>query len=369
MKQLDRSALQKHFGVAGTAWGVCLVLALLAFALGFCVTPSSVEAARVSRIEGAGASFPAPVYEKWAGRYYQLKRLRLSYQAIGSGGGQKKIKEKKVDFGASDKPMSMKELEKHGLIQFPMIMGGVVPVVHLPGVRKAQLKLTTDLLADIFLGKITKWDDPRIQAVNPDLKLPAVDVTVVHRKDGSGTTWIFTSYLCKISGEWKAKVGAGKDVKWPVGEGAKGNQGIAALVRNKQGAIGYVAFDYAAANSLPYCRLQNLSGNFVEPTIEAFQAAAENAAWDRSTGFAVDLNDPPGEGTWPINGASYILIYKDQPDKDKAQAMLEFFDWCYQDGPEIAEKLHYVPIPPKVFEMMKQMWATEVTTAGHYVWK
>ncbi len=333
----------------------------------FSALAPSAFAAYSGTIRGAGATFPRPVYEKWGARYHQVKGLNLAYQGIGSGGGIKKITGKAVDFGASDKPLNTVELVKTGLLQFPMIMGGVVPVINVPGVQKGQLRLTTQLLSDIFLGKITNWSDDRIKAINPQLRLPNQKITVVHRSDGSGTTWIFTSYLSKVSGEWKRTVGAGKKVEWPTGQGAKGNPGVASGVKRTRGAVGYVEFAYATEHRLDYVLLQNLAGNFVEPTIQSFQAAAENAGWDSKTGFIVDLNDQPGKDSWPINGVSYILVYKHQDDRDKTRAMLEFFDWCYTQGSQIAESLHYVPIPPSVYQKVQNIWRSDVTVGGQPV--
>jgi phosphate transport system substrate-binding protein len=326
-------------------------------------------ASEVESITGAGATFPYPVYAKWATKYNQNTGLKLTYQAIGSGGGIAQIKAKTVDFGASDEPLKAEELDKTGLVQFPMIMGGVVQVVNIEGIGKGKLKLTGDLLADIFLGKIKNWNDRRIMAVNPDLKLPDREITVVHRADGSGTTWIFTNYLSKVSAEWKEKVGNDKSVSWPTGVGGKGNEGVAAVVKKTEGAIGYVEYAYALRERLKYVQLQNKAGRFVTPTIETFQAAAANADWDEAPGFFMVLTDQSGEKSWPIVGASYILVYKDQPDPAKAKAVLKFFDWSFKNGADLASDLHYVPIPSKVYTLVHSRWQKEITSGGMPVWK
>ncbi|MEW6351837.1 MAG: phosphate ABC transporter substrate-binding protein PstS [Thermodesulfobacteriota bacterium] len=321
-------------------------------------------------VHGAGASFPYPVYAKWGDRYHRTKGLRLNYQSIGSGGGIAQIKAKTVDFGASDAPLKPEELDNEGLTQFPLVMGGVVPVVNVPNVWKGRLKLTPELLAQIFLGEITKWNDRRIMAVNHDLKIPDMDITVCHRADKSGTTWIFTNYLTKISPAWKEKVGHGSTVSWPTGVGGKGNEGVSVLVRKTKGAIGYVEFAYALKERLPYVSLQNNAGKFVVPTIESFQAAASNADWSHSKGFYMVLTDQPGDGSWPIVGASYILLHREQPDKAKAAAMLQFFHWCFKNGADHAVQLHYVPIPQKVYGLVESAWEQEIKTQGDAVaWK
>ncbi len=313
-------------------------------------------------ISGAGASFPYPVYSKWAIKYNQIYGLKLDYQSVGSGAGIAQIKAKTVDFGASDEPLKPEELSKEGLIQFPMIIGGVVPVINLPGVQRGKLKLTPDILADIFAGNIKKWNDRRILAINQDLKLPDQEITIVHRADGSGTTWIFTNYLSKVSQSWKEKVGNGKTVAWPTGIGGKGNEGVSALVKKTEGSIGYVEYAYAIKERLNYVQLQNHAGKFVSPTIESFQAAAANANWENAPGFYMVLTDQPGEKSWPIAGASYILIHKNQPNAEKAQSMLKFFDWSYREGGDAAVQLHYVPIPKKVYNLVQAMWKQEVAT-------
>jgi len=350
--------------------GLTLKLAVLVAALLTLQAATFLNAAPdVESLNGAGASFPYPIYAKWGTRYNQNTGLKLSYQSIGSGGGIAQIKAKTVDFGASDEPLKAEELNKDGLIQFPLIMGGVVPVINVERISKGKLKLTPDLLADIYLGKIKKWNDPKLMAVNSDVRLPDQEITVVHRADGSGTTWIFTNYLSKVSSEWKEKIGVDKTVSWPTGVGGKGNEGVAALVKKTEGSIGYVEYAYALRERLKFVQLQNRAGRFVAPTIEAFQAAAANADWEKDPSFYMVLTDQPGEKSWPITGASYILIYREQADAPKAQAMLKFFDWCFKQGSSMAMDLHYVPMPPKVYNLVVADWTKQVTAAGLPVWK
>jgi phosphate transport system substrate-binding protein len=321
-------------------------------------------------LNGAGASFPYPVYSQWAYKYHATTGVKINYQSIGSGGGIAQIKAKTVDFGASDAPLKVDELNSAGLIQFPMVIGGVVPVVNLEGVGAGKLDLTPELLAQIFLGKIAKWDDPAIKKLNPQLKLPGQNITVVHRADGSGTTWLFTHYLTLVSPEWKEKVGTGKSVQWPspTSVGGKGNEGVASYVKKVKGAIGYVEYAYALQNKMSYALLKNQAGTFVEPNLASFQAAAANADWHKAPGFYLILNDQPGEKSWPITGATYILIYKEQPDAAKAKAVLKFFDWCYKHGAKMAEKLDYVPLPQNVVALVEDTWAKEVKAQGKPVW-
>ncbi len=321
-------------------------------------------------INGAGATFPYPVYGKWAWSYNKETGVRLNYQSIGSGGGIKQIKARTVDFGASDAPLKPAELDKFGLMQWPQIMGGVVPVVHLAGIKANQLKLSAENLADIYLGKITKWDDPRIAADNKGLSLPHQDITVVHRADGSGTTWIFTNYLTKVSGEWADKVGNAKSVAWPVGLGGKGNEGVAAFVRKVDGAIGYVEYAYALQNHMASVLLKNRDGNFVAPTSANFQAAAAGADWAHAKGYYMVLTNQPGANSWPITGASFILMYKTQQHPERAREVLKFFDWAFHHGQKLAESLDYVPMPEKVVKMIENTWRATIKDAnGNPVWK
>jgi phosphate transport system substrate-binding protein len=330
---------------------------------------SAGVAAAQRTISGAGATFPYPVYAKWAAEYAKQTGVLLNYQSIGSGGGIAQIKAKTVDFGASDAPLTKKELDEIGLIQWPMIMGGVVPVLNVAGIVPGALKLTPTLLADIFLGKVAKWNDPQIEVINQGVKLPDHAITVVHRADGSGTTWIFTNYLDKVSPGWHSKVGTDKAVAWPTGVGGKGNEGVAAYVQRINGAIGYVEYAYALQNKMTYAKLRNAAGNFVSPTSTTFQAAAANADWTNAPGLYMVLTNQPGKDSWPITGASFILFYKDQPDAAKADAVLKFFAWSYANGQKMAEELDYVPIPMNVVHMVEDTWKSEVKSDNKAVWK
>ncbi len=324
--------------------------------------------AGTTSISGAGATFPYPVYATWAHAYAAQTGVQLNYQSIGSGGGIAQIKAGTVDFGASDAPLTKDKLDASGLVQWPQIMGGVVPVVNIPGIAANQLRLTPTVLARIFLGKVTRWNDPEIAAVNPGLKLPKRSITVVHRADGSGTTWIFTNYLDKVSPEWHHAVGTAKAVAWPAGIGGKGNEGVSAYVQRIRGAIGYVEFAYALQNRMTTVQLQNRSGNWVTATIGSFQAAAANADWAHAPGFYLVLTDQPGQKSWPITGASFILVHTAQRDPAKARAVLEFFNWAFANGDAMAEKLDYVPIPDSVVRLIHQMWAQKIKAGGHAVW-
>ncbi len=343
-------------------WG----LALLALVV---LNPGGVHAGAVKAISGAGATFPYPVYAKWASAYYRLTGIKMNYQSIGSGGGIKQIKAKTVDFGASDAPLKPKALQEAGLIQFPMIMGGVVPVINLKGIKAGQIKLSNKLMADIYLGKVKKWNDERIKKENPGMALPARNIVVVHRSDGSGTTWIFTNYLSKVSSEWKDRVGNAKAVAWPVGIGGKGNEGVASYVRRIDGSIGYVEYAYALQNHLTYVKLKNRDGNYVEPNSQTFQAAAANADWEKAEGFYMVLTNQPGSESWPITGASFILMHKVQKKPEVAKAVLKFFDWCYKNGQKMAEDLDYVPMPMKVVSLVEKTWEKEIKDEqGNPIW-
>lgn len=326
-------------------------------------------AATVSEINGAGATFPYPIYAKWAESYAKEKGVKLNYQSIGSGGGIKQIKAKTVDFGASDAPLKPEDLNEAGLMQFPMVMGGVVPVVNVPGIKPGELKLPSDLLADIYLGKIKKWDDARIKAANPGLKLPSQSITVVHRSDGSGTTWIFTNYLTKVSKTWADKVGNDKAVAWPTGVGGKGNEGVASYVSRIKGSIGYVEYAYALQNKMTYAQLRNHDGNYVKPDSASFQAAAANADWAHAPGFYMVLTDQPGKDSWPITGATFILVYKDQAKPVTGSEVLKFFDWSYHHGGKMAEQLDYVPMPDSVVKLVESTWHHDVKDGmGKPIW-
>ena len=307
-------------------------------------------------ITGAGATFPYPIYSKWAEAYKAETGIGLNYQSIGSGGGIKQIKAKTVDFGASDMPLKLEELDREGLVQFPAVIGGVVPVVNLVGIQPGQVKLTGDVLAKIYLGKITKWNDPAIKSLNPDVKFPEMDITVLHRADGSGTTFLFTDWLSKVNTEWKEKVGSATSVKWPVGVGGKGNEGVAANAQRLQGAIGYVEYAYAKKNKLAHVQLQNRDGRWVQPDDLTFKAAAANAEWTTSNGLYNVLTDQKGQNAWPITGASYIIMHKTQSDPVVGRAVLKFFSWCFTNGEKMATDLDYVHLPKEVVSKVRVEW-------------
>ena len=315
-------------------------------------------------ISGAGATFPYPIYAKWADAYKKETGIGLNYQSIGSGGGIKQIQAKTVTFGASDMPLTSAELDKSGLVQFPTVIGGDVPVVNIEGIKSADLKLDGPTLADIFLGKITKWDDAAIKKLNPNAKLPSQAIAVVHRSDGSGTTFIFTDYLSKVSADWKSKVGASTAVQWPVGIGAKGNEGVANNVANTRGSIGYVEYAYAKQNNLTTVSMINKDGKAVTPTAQSFQAAAANADWEKAESFHVILTDEPGANSWPIAGATFILIHKKPADPVAAAGALKFFAWGYAKGAKMAEELDYVPMPAPVVTAVQKMWTSEIKDAN-----
>jgi len=321
-------------------------------------------------ITGAGASFPYPIYAKWAAQYQKETGHRINYQSIGSGGGQQQIIAKTVDFGASDDPMKAEDLEKHNLLQFPAIIGGVVPVVNINGIKPGELKLTGEVLANIFLKKITKWDDQAIRDLNPGLQLPSASIVVVHRSDGSGTTFNWTNYLSKVSTDWKQTVGEGKAVKWPVGQGGKGNEGVAAYVRQLKNSIGYVEYAYAKQNNLSWTQLQNREGQFVQPSQESFAAAAANADWNSAPGMGEVLTNEPGEASWPITAASFILMHKNQSSPEHGKAVLDFFSWAFKDGGAMAAELDYVPMPESVVKQVGDVWSAEIkSTDGTAIWK
>lgn len=343
-----------------------------AWLLGSALAVSSVgiaTAAGVKQINGAGASFPYPIYSKWAAAYNKATGIRVNYQSIGSGGGIKQIKAGTVDFGASDAPLAKQELDEAGLVQFPMVIGGVVPVVNLPEVKPGSLKLTNQVLAGIFLGEITRWDDPALKELNPELDLPARPIMVVHRADASGTTWIFTNYLSKVSPVWKKTVGNATAVNWPTGVGGKGNEGVASYVTRLKGAIGYVEFAYVLQTDMNYVLLRNRDGHFVKPTIETFQAAATGADWAHAPAFHVVLTNQPGKQSWPISGASFILLHEKQKDIGTARAMLNFFDWAFEQGDGMAKELGYVPLPRSVVDQVEDAWEDKLQGAnGGVVW-
>ena len=324
--------------------------------------------AAAADISGAGATFPAPVYAKWAEAYKAQTGVGLNYQAIGSGGGIKQIKAKTVDFGASDKPLKPDELAASGLYQFPTVVGGVVPVMNLPGIAPGQIKLSGQLLGDIFLGKVTRWNAPEIAALNKGVNLPATPITVVHRSDGSGTSFLFTSYLAMKNPEWASKVGASDSVQWPTGLGGKGNDGVAAFVKQTAGSIGYVEYAYAKQNKSTYALMQNKAGKFVAPNAAAFAAAAGSAPWLRSPGNYVLLLDQPAATAWPITGATFILMYRNQENPANGAQVLKFFEWGYNKGDALAASLDYVPLPANVKGLLKKQWAKSVTAGGKPVY-
>ncbi|HLU19300.1 MAG TPA: phosphate ABC transporter substrate-binding protein PstS [Pusillimonas sp.] len=342
---------------------------ILQAAVGIAFGAASLAAQAVD-ITGAGASFPYPIYAKWAAQYQQETGNRINYQSIGSGGGQQQIIAKTVDFGASDDPMKAEDLEKNNLLQFPAIVGGTVPVVNIDGIKPGELKLSGPIVADIFLAKIKKWNDPAIQEINPDLKLPNADIVVVHRSDGSGTTFGWTNYLSKVSPAWKETVGEGKAVKWPTGQGGKGNEGVAAYVRQLRNSIGYVEYAYAKQNQLSWTQLQNQEGKFVQPSQEAFAAAAANADWKGAPGMGVVLTNEPGAESWPVTAASFILMQKVQDKPENGKEVLSFFDWAFKNGADMAVELDYVPLPDTVTDQIRAVWAEEIKAAdGSAVWK
>jgi phosphate transport system substrate-binding protein len=305
---------------------------------------------------GAGATFPYPIYAKWAEAYKAQTGIGLNYQSIGSGGGIRQIKAKTVDFGASDMPLKPEELEKEGLVQFPAIIGGVVPVYNLEGIEAGKLKLTPELIANIHLGKITKWNDKAISDLNPGLTLPALNITVIHRADGSGTTFIWTNFLGKANAEFAKVVGEGTAVKWPTGVGGKGNEGVAAQVQRLKGAFGYVEYAYAKRNKIPFAAVKNRDGNFVLPDDTTFKAAAANADWKNAPGMYLLLTWQTGKDAWPATGASFILMHKQQADALTGRAVLKFFDWSYKNGSKMSEELEYVHMPADVIKLVQENW-------------
>ena len=311
-------------------------------------------------ISGAGATFPYPVYAKWADTYKKETGNGLNYQSIGSGGGIKQITAKTVTFGASDMPLKAEQLAKDGLVQFPTVLGGVVPVINVEGIKPGDIVLDGALLGDIFLGKIKNWNDPAIQKLNASAKLPQQPIVVVHRSDGSGTTFLFTEYLSKVNAEWKSKVGANTAVEWPVGIGAKGNEGVANNVGQTKGSIGYVEYAYAKQNKLTHTKLINKDGKSVAPTAESFMAAAANANWEGTPGFGVVLTNEPGAESWPLAGATFILMHKTAQDAAASREALKFFEWAYAKGAKAAQDLDYVPMPEKVVSAIKRSWSTQI---------
>jgi phosphate transport system substrate-binding protein len=309
-------------------------------------------------ITGAGASFPAPLYAKWADAYNKATGAKINYQSVGSSAGLRQIRGKTVDFGASDIPLTDADLAKDGLVQFPTVMGGVVPVINVRGVAPGQLRMTGQLLGDIYLGKVTKWNDAAISSLNPGVTLPDSTIAVVRRADGSGTTFIFTNYLSKVSADWKARVGEGAAVNWPTGAGGKGNEGVAAFVQRLPNSIGYVEYSYAKANRMTHVLMRNQAGTFVAPDDATFKAAAAGADWAKS--FYQILTDQPGRDAWPITGATFIVMHKAQDKPTSAAASLRFFDWAFSNGDAMSTELDYVPLPDSVEQLVRRLWAEQI---------
>ncbi len=315
---------------------------------------AAASMASAQDVTGAGATFPAPVYAKWADAYNKATGAKVNYQSVGSGAGLKQIKSKTVDFGASDMPLKDEELAADGLMQFPTVIGGVVPVVNIKGIQPGQIKLTGQLLGDIYLGKITKWNDPALVALNPGVPLPDAAISVVRRADGSGTTFLFTNYLSKVNAEWKAKAGEGTAVNWPTGAGGKGNEGVSAFVMRLPNSIGYVEYAYAKQNKMSHVLMKNRDGNFVAPDDANFKAAAAGAEWSKS--FYQVLTEQPGKDAWPLTGATFILMHKTQDKPAQGAGSLKFFDWAYANGDKMAADLEYVALPPAVKDLIRKQW-------------
>ncbi|MDD7804698.1 MAG: phosphate ABC transporter substrate-binding protein PstS [Endozoicomonas sp. (ex Botrylloides leachii)] len=335
------------------------------------ITSLSVSAKVVS-INGAGATFPYPVYAKWAEEYHKETGVQINYQAIGSGGGIRQITANTVDFGASDKPLSQEELKKDGMIQFPAVMGAIVPIVNIPNIKAGELKLDGKTLAEIYLGQIKKWNDPRLVKLNPTLKLPDRPIYVVHRSDGSGTTYNFTDYLSRVSPQWKATVGRNTDIAWPQKAttiGGNGNAGVANFVSRTPGTIGYVEYAFAKQNDLAYTQLTSADGHFLKPSMKTFQAAAANADWAHAPDFHLLLNNQPGADSWPMTAATFILLHKKQADPKKAKAIVDFFDWGYKHGAGYATGLDYIPMPASVVKLVENVWKKDLTSDGKTIIK
>jgi phosphate transport system substrate-binding protein len=323
------------------------------------LTISMTATATATDITGAGATFPFPIYAKWAEAYKVATGNSMNYQSIGSGGGIRQIRAKTVDFGASDMPLKGEDLAKDGLVQFPSVMGGLVPAINVDGIAAREMRLTGAVLADIYLGKISKWNDKTISELNPTLKLPDATINVVYRSDGSGTTFVWTDYLSRVSDEWKTKIGANTSVSWPVGIGGKGNEGVSASVKQVRNSLGYVEYAYAKQNALSYSLVRNKDGKYPSPDDKTFQAAAANADWNAAPGFGIILNDQTGADAWPVTSATFILVRKDS-DPAKTSEVLKFFDWAYKNGDKLALDLEYVPMPDVVKTSIRKSWATEL---------
>jgi phosphate transport system substrate-binding protein len=341
---------------------------LAAGALAAAIAAVSPGLSLAADITGAGSTFVYPILAKWSDTYKSETGIGLNYQSIGSGGGIKQIEANTVTFGASDKPLGDEDLEKFGLVQFPVVMGGIVPIVNLDGVNQGDLVLDGTTIADIYLGKITSWDDPAIKALNPSVNLPAAPIVVVHRSDGSGTTFNFTDYLSKVSPEWADTVGSDTAVEWPTGLGGKGNEGVAGTVKQTAGSIGYVEYAYATQNNLSYTRMMNKDGKTVSPSLDTFGAAAANADWAGSKNFHVIITDQPGADSWPIAASTWVIVHRQPTDPAAVDAALTFFDWAYEKGGDEAKALNYVPIPQNVVELIKASWMADITVDGKPVY-
>ncbi|MBW3698222.1 phosphate ABC transporter substrate-binding protein PstS [Vibrio sp. T187] len=335
--------------------------------LSSCLVAATFNVSANTTINGAGATFPHPIYAKWAEQYQQATGVQINYQAIGSGGGIRQITAKTVDFGATDAPLTIDELNKEEMIQFPMVMGAIVPVVNIPGIKAGEMKLTGELLADIYLGKIKNWNNEDIASLNSDLTIPSQPIYVVHRSDGSGTTFNFTEYLAQVSKDWADQVGVGKDITWPreaTTIGGNGNAGVANFVSRTRGAIGYVEYAFAKQNDLVHTQMDSAEGKFLQPTMDSFQSAAANGDWASAPGYHLLLNNQPGANSWPMTAATFILMHKDQKDSAKAQEIIKFFNWSYENGASAAEELDYIPMPKAVTQMVNDTWSQELTTNG-----
>jgi len=329
------------------------------------VTMLVAVAASAQDVTGAGATFPAPLYAKWADMYNKASNVRINYQSVGSGAGIKQIKAKTVDFGASDMPLRDEELAADGMLQFPTVIGGVVPVVNIKGIQPGQVKITGQVLGDIYLGKVTKWNDVALTALNPGVALPDAEIAVVRRADGSGTSFIFTNYLSKVNAEWKTKVGEGTAVNWPIGAGGKGNEGVSAYIQRLPNSIGYVEYAYAKQNKMTYLQMKNKDGAFVSPDDLNFKAAAATANWDKS--FYQVLTEQPGKDAWPLTGATFIMMHKVQGKPEQGSATLKFFNWAYAQGDKAATDLEYVPLPDHVKDLVRTQWTQMKDAAGKQV--
>lgn len=347
------------------AFGAALLLIGVAGCSGEAPQAGNTSAAGIN---GAGSSFFNPLASQWAESYKGAASANVNYNSMGSGAGIRQIKAKTVDFGASDKPLTVAELDEAGLYQFPIVMGGVVPIINVPGVESGKFTLTGQVLADIFQAKIKNWNDKAIADLNPGVTLPNLPITIVHRADGSGTTYLFTSYLTKVSADWAKNIGGSDAIQWPAGIGGKGNEGVSAFVAQTQGAIGYVEFAYAMKTNTPYANLKNHDGNIVTPSAETFAAAAAGADWKNAPGNQLLLLDQPGAQSWPITGAVFVLIHKEQASADKGKATLAFFDWAYDNGDAAANGLHYVPLPAEVKNLIREQWATTITAGGQPIY-